>query len=51
MRVEQSGPLRGLKVIDAGSMIAAPLAATLLADFGAEVIKLELPGVGDSIRY
>ncbi len=51
MRVGTIGPLRGLKVIDAGSMIAAPLAATLLADVGAEVIKLELPGVGDSIRY
>ena len=30
------GPLKGLRVIDAGQMIAAPLACTLLADFGAE---------------
>jgi crotonobetainyl-CoA:carnitine CoA-transferase CaiB-like acyl-CoA transferase len=45
------GPLRGLRVIDAGTMIAGPLAATQLADFGAEVIKLELPGVGDSMRH
>jgi len=44
------GPLNKLRVIDAGSMIAGPLAATLLADFGADVIKLELPGVGDSMR-
>jgi len=46
-----AGPLKGLRVIDAGTMIAGPLAATQLADFGADVIKLELPGVGDSIRH
>jgi crotonobetainyl-CoA:carnitine CoA-transferase CaiB-like acyl-CoA transferase len=45
------GPLRGLKVIDAGSMIAGPLTATHLADFGADVIKVELPGTGDSMRH
>lgn len=45
------GPLSGLKVIDAGTMIAGPLAATQLADFGADVIKLEMPGVGDSMRH
>jgi len=45
------GPLRGLRVLDAGTMIAGPLAATHLADFGADVIKIELPGVGDSIRH
>lgn len=45
------GPLAGLRVIDAGNMIAGPLAATQLADFGAEVIKLELPGIGDSMRH
>src|SRR5438045_6457012 len=38
------GPLKGLRVIDAGTMIAGPLAATQLGDFGAEVIKVELPG-------
>ena len=46
-----AGPLRRLKVIDAGAMIAGPLAATQLADFGAEVIKLELPEIGDSMRH
>jgi len=45
------GPLAGLRVIDAGNMIAGPLAATQLADFGADVIKLELPGTGDSMRH
>jgi len=37
----RSGPLVGLRVIDAGNMIAGPLAATQLADFGADVIKVE----------
>lgn len=46
-----TGPLAGLKVIDAGNMIAGPLAATQLADFGADVIKIELPGEGDSMRH
>lgn len=36
--------LQGLRVIDAGQVIAGPFGPTLLADFGAEVIKIELPG-------
>jgi len=44
------GPLKGLRVIDAGQMIAAPLACTLLADFGADVIKIEHPTNGDAMR-
>jgi crotonobetainyl-CoA:carnitine CoA-transferase CaiB-like acyl-CoA transferase len=44
------GPLSGLRVIDAGTMIAGPFASTLLADYGADVIKIEKPGVGDSMR-
>ena len=40
----------GLKVIDCGSFIAAPAATTLLADFGADVIKIEPPGAGDPYR-
>ena len=39
-----------LKVIDCASWIAAPVAATILSDFGAEVIKIEPPGVGDPWR-
>jgi crotonobetainyl-CoA:carnitine CoA-transferase CaiB-like acyl-CoA transferase len=45
------GPLKGMRVIDAGNMIAGPLAATQLADFGADVIKVELPKIGDSMRH
>src|SRR5688572_20350633 len=44
------GPLKGLRVIDAGQMIAAPLSCTLLADFGADVIKIEHPTQGDAMR-
>ena len=40
----------GLKVIDCASYVAAPAAATVLADFGAEVIKIEPPGEGDAWR-
>ena len=39
-----------MRVIDSGSLIAMPYAATLLADFGAEVIHIERPGVGDTLR-
>lgn len=44
------GPLAGLKVLDIATIIAAPFAASLLADFGADVIKLEIPGQGDGLR-
>ncbi|MGH8856488.1 MAG: CaiB/BaiF CoA transferase family protein [Polaromonas sp.] len=44
------GPLTKLRVIDMGTMVAGPVAATLMADFGAEVIKVEQPGGGDTIR-
>ncbi|MEO6956155.1 MAG: CoA transferase, partial [Antricoccus sp.] len=40
----------GLKVIDCASYIAAPAAAAVLADFGADVIKVEPPGAGDPLR-
>lgn len=42
--------LRGLKVLDLGSALAAPFSAMLLGDMGAEVIKIEKPGRGDLIR-
>ena len=46
----QEMPLHGMTVIDAGTTIAGPMAASLLGDFGAEVIKIELPGRGDPTR-
>src|SRR6516164_5926399 len=45
-----TGPLVGLRVLDLGTRIGAPFAATLLADLGADVIKVELPGQGDFMR-
>ena len=45
-----SGPLAGVRVIEFGSFIAAPLMARTLADFGAEVIKVESPKGGDQNR-
>src|SRR5271167_501107 len=44
------GIFEGLKVLDCASFIAAPAAATVLSDFGAEVIKIEPPGAGDPYR-
>ncbi|MGC8809292.1 MAG: CaiB/BaiF CoA transferase family protein [bacterium] len=44
-------PLKDIRVIDLGSVVAAPFAATLLGDFGAEIIKIEPPGAPDAIRY
>lgn len=45
-----SGPLNGLKVLDIATVYAAPYAAALLGDYGAEVIKVEIPGKGDPVR-
>ncbi|HSW18033.1 MAG TPA: CoA transferase [Ramlibacter sp.] len=42
--------LEGVRVIELGTFLSAPFAATLLADFGAEVLKIELPGQGDPMR-
>lgn len=43
-------PLSGIRVLDMSSIIAAPVAATTLGDFGAEVVKIEDPGRGDFMR-
>ena len=45
-----TGPLNGLRVIELGQLIAGPFGAKTLADFGAEVIKIETPGSGDPLR-
>ena len=45
-----SGPLRGLKIVDISTVVAGPVAAGLLGDYGADIVKVEMPGVGDSLR-
>ena len=45
-----AGPLLGIKVIEIGTLIAAPFAARLMGEFGAEVIKIEAPNGGDPLR-
>ncbi|MBO0603009.1 CoA transferase [Sporosarcina sp. E16_3] len=47
---KNNGPLKGIRILDLSTMIAAPYGATLLGDFGAEVIKIEIPGKGDTLR-
>ena len=45
-----SGPLRGLKIVDISTVVAGPFAAGLLGDYGADIVKVEMPGAGDSLR-
>ncbi|ALC31393.1 MULTISPECIES: CaiB/BaiF CoA-transferase family protein [Streptomyces] len=45
-----AGPLDGIRVIDASTILAGPLCAQLLGDFGAEVVKIEHPVAGDGMR-
>jgi formyl-CoA transferase len=45
-----TGPATGIRVLELGSFIAAPFAARLLADFGADVVKVERPASGDEMR-
>ncbi len=44
------GPLAGVRVLDLGTMLAGPVAATLMGDFGADVVKIEKPEGGDTLR-
>lgn len=46
----RSGPLSGIRILDVASLLAAPTAATLLSEYGAEIIKIEQPGDGDTMR-
>ena len=50
MSLDPAQPLAGMRVVELGNYIAAPTAGRLLADFGAEVIKVERPGTGDELR-
>jgi crotonobetainyl-CoA:carnitine CoA-transferase CaiB-like acyl-CoA transferase len=50
MTKQDSGPLAGLKVLDLTEHMAGPFCTMILADMGAEVVKLERPGKGDSVR-
>ncbi len=50
MSGELRGPLVGIRVLELGNFIAAPFAAKIFADFGAEVIKVERPQTGDELR-
>src|ERR1700684_607357 len=51
MAVAEENIFSGLKVVDLASFIAGPAATTVLSDFGAEVVKVEPPGIGDPYRY
>jgi len=48
--VPPKGPLAGLRVLELGTLIAGPYCARLMAEFGAEVVKVETPGEGDPLR-
>src|SRR5438046_4165059 len=48
---DQPEPLRGVRVVELCTLVFGPAAASFLAELGAEVIKVELPPAGDTMRY
>lgn len=50
MSLSTVGPLAGVRVLELGQLIAGPYCAQILGDFGADVVKLEAPGLGDPMR-
>ena len=50
MTASSAGPLAGIKVLELGTMYAAPTAGRMLRDFGADVVKVEDPATGDYAR-
>lgn len=46
-----NSPLDGIRVLDVGHLVAGPMTASILGDFGADVIKVERPGHGDPLRW
>ena len=47
---QPGGPLAGLRVVELGALIAGPFCTKILAEFGADVVKIEPPGLGDPLR-
>ncbi|PHQ66817.1 MAG: formyl-CoA transferase [Robiginitomaculum sp.] len=48
--IEATGPLKGLRVIEMGQLLAGPFCGQMMGDYGAEVIKIEQPKIGDPMR-
>ncbi len=51
MSADQAGALDGVRVLDIGLLVQGPQAGLLLSDMGADVIKVELPGMGEQSRW